>query len=187
MDSIIISVFFLGSDSWNSVLPSFVGFGMLKNLSETQHRIWEDIDFCNLKIDDCFIFNQWQTCPRILFPLNFVQVIDFVLVIHQLCGDIEHLWDLHDSWQHFELWRNSFPWMSPHSSSQPWRFFILLNAFHLTLQRSTFFAVCFALGFWFCSQVQLRHFPWRNFQNESVLVDISSLKWWSSMHMVDTL
>ena len=39
VDSIIISLASLGSDSCNSVLPSFVGFGMLKNLAETQHRI----------------------------------------------------------------------------------------------------------------------------------------------------
>ena len=58
IDSIIVSVAFLGSDSCNSVLPSFVGFGMLKNLSEAQNRISEDIDFCALEIDDCFITNQ---------------------------------------------------------------------------------------------------------------------------------
>ena len=57
IDSIIISVAFLGSGSCNSVLPSFVGFGMLKNLSEAQHRIREHIDFCALKIDDYFIIN----------------------------------------------------------------------------------------------------------------------------------
>ena len=57
-DSIIISVAFYGSDSCNPVLPSFVGFRMLKNLSEGQHRIREDIDFRALEIDDCFITNQ---------------------------------------------------------------------------------------------------------------------------------
>ena len=31
---------------------------MLKNLSIAQHRIREDIDFCALEIDDCFITNQ---------------------------------------------------------------------------------------------------------------------------------
>ena len=57
VDSIIISVAFLGSDSCNCVLSSFVGFGMLKNLSEAQHRIREYIDFCALEIDDYFITN----------------------------------------------------------------------------------------------------------------------------------
>ena len=39
IDSIIIFTAFLGSDSCKPVIPSFVGFGMLKNLSEAQHRI----------------------------------------------------------------------------------------------------------------------------------------------------
>ena len=39
VDSIIISVASLGSYSCNSAFPGFVGFRMLKNLSETQHRI----------------------------------------------------------------------------------------------------------------------------------------------------
>ena len=34
-----------GLDPCDYVLPSFVGFGMLKILSEIQHRIKEDIDF----------------------------------------------------------------------------------------------------------------------------------------------
>ena len=41
VDGIIISIAFLGSDSCNPVLPSFVGFGMLKNLSEAPQRIRE--------------------------------------------------------------------------------------------------------------------------------------------------
>ena len=57
IDSMKISVAFLGSVSCNPVLPSFVRFGMLKNLSEAQHRIREYIDFCALKIDDYFIIN----------------------------------------------------------------------------------------------------------------------------------
>ena len=61
--------------------------------------------------------------------------------------------------------------MSPHSSSQPWTFSILLNALHLILQRSTFFSVCFALGLSLCSQILLRHCPWRNFRNKPVLGD----------------
>ena len=64
---------------------------MLKKPSEAQHRIREDIDFCELKIDDCFITNQWQTFPRIFFLLNFVQTMHLLLFIHQLRGDIEHL------------------------------------------------------------------------------------------------
>ena len=63
VDSIIISVAFLGSDSCNPVLPSFVGFGMLMDPPEAQHRIREDIDFCALKIDDCFITNRSSCKP----------------------------------------------------------------------------------------------------------------------------
>ena len=58
LDSIIVFVACLGLDSCNSVLPSFVGIRMLKDSSEAQHRIREDIDFCALEIDDCFITNQ---------------------------------------------------------------------------------------------------------------------------------
>ena len=41
----------------------------------------------------------------------------------------------------------------------------------MTLQCSTFFSVDFALGLWLCSQILLRHCPWRNFQNKPVLGD----------------
>ena len=58
IDSIIISVALISCDPCNSVLPSFGGFWMLKDPPEAQHRIREDIDFCALKIDDCFITNQ---------------------------------------------------------------------------------------------------------------------------------
>ena len=58
IDTIIISVASLGLDPCNSVLPSFVGIKMLKDPAEAQHRIREDIDFCALKVDDCFITNQ---------------------------------------------------------------------------------------------------------------------------------
>ena len=61
--------------------------------------------------------------------------------------------------------------MSPHLTLQPWTFTILLNALHLTLQRSTFFSVYFALGLWLCPQILLRHCPWRNFRNLPLLGD----------------
>ena len=44
-----------------------------------------------LKIDNCFITNQWQLFPWILCPINFVQTIDLILVAHQFRGDIELL------------------------------------------------------------------------------------------------
>ena len=37
--------------------PSFVRFKILMDLPKTQHRIWKDVDFCALKIDDCFVTN----------------------------------------------------------------------------------------------------------------------------------
>ena len=39
IDTVIISVSFLGHDPCNSVLPSFVGIWMLKDPPEAQHRI----------------------------------------------------------------------------------------------------------------------------------------------------
>ena len=61
--------------------------------------------------------------------------------------------------------------MSPHSSSQPWTFSILKNALHLILERSTLFSVCFALALLLCSQILLRHCPWRKFRNLPLLGD----------------
>ena len=72
IDSVIVSVAFLGLDPYNSVLPSFVGICMLKDPPEAQHRIWEDVDFCALKIDNGFITNQWQLFPWMIFSNKFL-------------------------------------------------------------------------------------------------------------------
>ena len=45
----------------------------------------------------------------------------------------------------------------------------LLNVLLLSLPRSTFFSVFFALDLSLCSQILLRHFPWRNFRNLPLL------------------
>ena len=58
-------------------------------------------------------------------------------------------WDLWNSWWNFEYPRNSFPWMSSYSSSQPWTFPKLLNAPLRNLQRSTFFSVFFRTWFFY--------------------------------------
>ena len=58
--------------------------------SMAQHRIWEGIDFCALKIDKCFITNQWQFFPWISFPMNIVQIVDLFLFTHQFQCDVEH-------------------------------------------------------------------------------------------------
>ena len=154
IDSIIISVAFPGLDSCNSVLPSFVGIRMLKDPPEAQHRIREDIDFCALKIDDCFITNQRQTFPRIIFPMNFVQTMNFLLVIHHLRGDIEHLLQreifiiLDETWHECcrHLTVAAMNILQNIECSLTW----LCNV-------RTFFSVCFALGLWLCSQILLRH------------------------------
>ena len=39
IDSVIVSVAFVGDDPSNPFLPSFVGFRMCMNLSKTQYRI----------------------------------------------------------------------------------------------------------------------------------------------------
>ena len=57
IDTVIISVAFHGFDPCNSVFPSFVGIRMLKDPPEAQHRIRDDIDFCALCFEDCFITN----------------------------------------------------------------------------------------------------------------------------------
>ena len=61
----------------------FVGFRMLMDLSKTQHRIREDVDFCALKIDNSFITNQSQLFPRMIFPMNCVQIVHIFLFARQ--------------------------------------------------------------------------------------------------------
>ena len=166
IDSVIVSVALISRDPFNPFLPSFVGFRMLMDLSKAQHRIWKDVDFCALKIDNGFITNQWQLFPWILSPLKFCPNCWSHLVhspILMWCRTCASKWDLWNSWWNFEYPRNSFPWMSPHSSSQPWTFPKLLNALLRNLQRSTFFSVFFALDLLLYSQILLRHFPWRKF------------------------
>ena len=53
------------------------------NLSKTQHRIREDVDFCALEIDNGFITNQWQMFPWMFFPMNLVHILDLFLFAHQ--------------------------------------------------------------------------------------------------------
>ena len=70
--------------------------------SKAQHRIWEGIDLCALKIDN-FITHQWQSSPWILSPMNVVQIIDLVLFSHQFCSDVEHLFQNEISGIHDEI------------------------------------------------------------------------------------
>ena len=60
-DSITVSAVLRNCDPSYPVLPRFVGLRMLMDPSKTQHRIWKDVDFRALKIDDSFVTNQWQT------------------------------------------------------------------------------------------------------------------------------
>ena len=104
-DSFTIFVASLGSYSCNPALPNFVAFRMLKNFADTQHRIWEYIDFCALKIDDYFIINWWQTCPRILpiqnlCPSNKI-LLDCWLTALWHRTSVSR-WDQKNSWQHCE-------------------------------------------------------------------------------------
>ena len=85
-----VSVAFLIDDPFNPFLPSFVGFRMLMDLSKAQHRIWEDVDFCALKIDYGFITNQWQLVPWISSPMNLTHIEDLILFAHQSCRYVEH-------------------------------------------------------------------------------------------------
>ena len=56
-DSIIVSVALRSCDPFCPFLPRFVGIWMLMDLSKRQHRIWKDVDFRELKIDECFVTN----------------------------------------------------------------------------------------------------------------------------------
>ena len=48
IDSVKVSVAFVGDDASYHVLPSLVGLRMLMNPSKTHHRIWEDVDFLHV-------------------------------------------------------------------------------------------------------------------------------------------
>ena len=60
------------------------------DLSETQYRIWKDIDLRALKIDDSFITNKWQIFPCLFFPTNRINIEDLILFAHQFCRYVEH-------------------------------------------------------------------------------------------------
>ena len=62
---------------------------MLMDPSKIQHRIWNDVDFRALKIDDGFVTNQWQISMSV-FPRNFIHIEDLILIAHQFCSDVEH-------------------------------------------------------------------------------------------------
>ena len=183
IDSVIVSVASHGFDPCNSVLPSFVGFWWTLPRHNTE---WEDIDFCALKIDNCFITNQWQLSPWMFFPMNLVHIEDLFLFrspIVQRCRTFASRWDPWNSWWNFEYPWNSFPWMSPHSSSQPWTFPKLQIALLQNLQRSTFFSVGFALGLLLCSQILLRHSAHDEIFGICLFVRVSTIRLpWFIMH-----
>ena len=49
------------------------------------------MDLGALKTNDDRIINQRQLCPSIPLILNFVQTIDFFIIVDRLCSDVEHL------------------------------------------------------------------------------------------------
>ena len=85
-----VSVALRSCDPSYPVLPSFVGLRILMNPSKTQHRIWKDVDFCALKIDDGFVTNQWQMFPWVFFLMNLNHIGDLILFAHQFCRYVEH-------------------------------------------------------------------------------------------------
>ena len=54
-------------------------------------RIWKYVDSCALKTDDLFITNQRQILPWRVFPTNCFQSRDLILLRHQSCRYVEHL------------------------------------------------------------------------------------------------
>ena len=134
--------------------------------SKAQHRIWEDVDFCALKIDNCFITNQWQLSPWISFPMNFLQIINLILFAHQFYCDVEHslkseIRRIHDGRLivHEILSHECRPIHRRSHEHSP----KLLNALLQNLQCSTFFSVFVALDLLLHSKILLCHFPWRKF------------------------
>ena len=55
IDSVKVSVALRSCDPFFPFPPSFLGLRMLMDLSKTQHRIRNDVDFRALKIDDGFV------------------------------------------------------------------------------------------------------------------------------------
>ena len=58
--------------------------------SKTQHRIWEDVDFRALKIDNGFVTKQGQMFPWMFFRMNLIHIEDLILFAHQFCRYVEH-------------------------------------------------------------------------------------------------
>ena len=112
VDSIIISVASSGLDPCNSVFPSFVGIrtleGSSRGTTQNPRRHWL------LCFEDWWLFHHQSVtvvymnsfpndfCPNHGFPLGYSPIARW----HQTFAS---MWDLHYSWQHFELLRNSFP------------------------------------------------------------------------------
>ena len=63
------------------------------DLSKTQHRIWKDVDYRALKIDDSFVTNEWQIFPWMFFPTNLFQTWDLIMFRHQFRRYVEHLFE----------------------------------------------------------------------------------------------
>ena len=148
---------------------------MLKNLSEAQHGIWKDVDFCALKIDNGFVTNQWQLFPWMICPKNFVHFVNLFLFAHQffwdverflqgeICGILDGILITKEILSHEcrRIHRRSHE----HSPNYWMLFSRICNVRHSFLSVSH-------LVFDFVHEILLRHCPWRNFRNLPLLVSL---------------
>ena len=91
VDSDTVCVFRWTFEPSQSLFPCIVRLGVFDNLTRTQYRIRKDVDLCALKINNSFITDQWQIFPWMIFPTNCFQSRDFILLRHQSCRNVEHL------------------------------------------------------------------------------------------------
>ena len=107
----------------------------------------KDVDLCALKIHNSFITNQGQVFPRMIFPTNCFQSRDLILLTHQSCRYVEHVfeWDLLCSRWIDNCSGNPFPWILLIPLWQSWTFSKSKNVRLHLLHRWKFSSVFSAL------------------------------------------
>ena len=149
----------------NLSFQASLGLRMLMDPSKAQHRIWEDVDFCELKIDNGFVTNQWQLFSMNFFPNESCPNCWSLLVrspILQWCRTYALKCDLWNSWRNFWIHEKFFTMnvarihrrRHEHSPNYWMLFCRICNVRH---------SVFFALDLLLYSQILLRHFPRRKF------------------------
>ena len=114
--SILSKVLHSGDDLNHSKLlfPCIVWLGGSRRSYQVTIRIWKDVDFRALKIDNTFITNQRQVFPWMIFPTFCLHSRDLIMFRHLFCRYVEHLFQCEVFCIRYGVTYcsgNSFPWM----------------------------------------------------------------------------